>query len=93
MSCVSQKERAVVEGQVPVGFLVMEGWVQVDRSSPCLFVRSVLVLPERWDNLWFLPGRLSCGHLALPMGDARHGGESSTETPERGGVPRPCQSK
>ena len=29
MSCVSQKERAVVEGQVPVGFLVMEGWVQV----------------------------------------------------------------
>ena len=49
----------MVKGQVPVGFLVMEGRVQVDLSSPCLFVGPVLVLPGCWDNLWLLPGRLS----------------------------------
>ena len=29
----------------------------------------------------------------LPMDDARHEVESSTETPEGGGAPMPCQSK
>ena len=51
MSCMSQEERTVVKGQVPVGFLVMEGWVQVDLSSPRLFVGPALVLAGCWDNL------------------------------------------
>ena len=67
--------------QVPVGFLVHNGWFHVDHSSPCLLVGPVLVLPGLGQPLISAWVALLWS-LTLPMGDARHGAEGSAESPE-----------
>ena len=66
----------------------LPGSQETDSGRPFLSLCCWLLgqpLSYPWaDSLW---------SPDLPMGDARHGVDSSTETPERGGAPRLCQGK
>ena len=89
---MSQEERPLVKGQVPVDFLVLRDQLHEDHPPHMglwdLSLCSLVVgecLSSAWMAFWWSPD--------MPMDDARHGVESSTETPEGGGAPMPCQSK